>query len=116
MPAFAMVVILSLAVGIGVNTVVFSWMQSVVFRPIPGVRHAGDFYLVEPRTETGIFPAASWLEYRDLSDRLSPEPDQGVRSFESLIAFRMVPLYVGESGRVERGNGLLVSGNYFTAL
>jgi predicted permease len=108
MPALALVVILSLGVGIGVNTVVFSWMQSVRFRPIPGVRHAADFHFVEPRTDTGIYPAASWLEYRDLAERLG--------AFESLIAFRMVPLYVGESGRVERGNGLLVSGNYFTAL
>src|SRR5207237_1053425 len=50
MPALAVVVILSLGVGIGVNTVVFSWMQSVLFRPIAGVRHAGDFHLVEPGT------------------------------------------------------------------
>ena len=32
------------------------------------------------------------------------------------MAFRMAPLYVGESGHVERGNGLLVSSNYFSAL
>jgi putative ABC transport system permease protein len=108
MPTLACVVVLSLGVGIGVNTVVFSWMQSVLFRPIAGVRHAGDFHLVEPRTDAGMYPAGSWLEYRDLAARL--------RVFQSLIAFRMVPLYVGESGRVERGNGLLVSGNYFTAL
>ena len=33
-----------------------------------------------------------------------------------LMAFRMAPLYVGDSGHVERGNGLLVSSNYFSAL
>ena len=33
-----------------------------------------------------------------------------------LLAFRMAPLYVGDSGKVERGNGLLVSGNYFSGL
>ena len=116
MPALALVVILSLALGIGVNTVVFAWIQAVTFRPIAGVRHAWEFHLVEPRTETGIYPSTSWPEYRDLSERLSPEPGRGVRTFDSLIAFRMVPLYVGESGRVERGNGLLVAGNYFAAL
>jgi predicted permease len=108
MPTLAVVVILSLGVGIGVNTVVFSWMLSVTVRPIGGVRHAGDFHLIEPRTEAGTYAGASWLEYRDLTERL--------RAFESLIAFRMVPLYVGEPGHVERGNGLLVSGNYFSAL
>jgi putative ABC transport system permease protein len=114
MPALAVIVVFSLGIGIGVNTVVFSWMQSVLFRPIAGVRHAGDFHLVEPRTDAGIYPGASWLEYRDLAERLSP--DAGARVFDSLIAFRMAPLYVGESGHVERGNGLLVSGNYFRAL
>ena len=108
MPALAVVVILSLGVGIGVNTVVFSWIQSVLFRPIASVTHAADFHLVEPRTDTGMHPASSWSEYRDLAGRL--------RTFESLLAFRMVPLYVGESGSVERGNGLMVSGNYFSAL
>ena len=35
---------------------------------------------------------------------------------EGLLAFRMIPLYIGESGRVERSTGLLVSDNYFTGL
>ena len=108
MPALAAVVIGSLGVGIGANTVVFSWIQAVVFKPIPGVRNASDFHLVEPKTETGIYPGASWPEYRDLRERL--------RALDGLIAFRMIPLYVGERGRVERSSGLLVSDNYFSSL
>ena len=68
----------------------------------------GSFHLVEPRTDTGIYIGSSWLEYRDLADRLQTMTD--------LLAFRMAPLYVGDSGKVERGNGLLVSGNYFSGL
>ena len=37
MPGLAAVVILSLGVGIGVNTAVFSWIQAIVLKPIPGV-------------------------------------------------------------------------------
>ncbi len=37
MPGLAAVVIGSLGVGIGVNTAVFSWIQAVVLRPLPGV-------------------------------------------------------------------------------
>ena len=107
-PGLAAVVVGSLAVGIAANTVVFSWIQAVVFSPIPGVRNASEFHLVEPRTEAGMYPGASWLEYRDLRESL--------RSLEGTLAFRMVPLYVGERGRVERGNGLLVSDNYFSSL
>ncbi|HET9984123.1 MAG TPA: ADOP family duplicated permease [Longimicrobiales bacterium] len=108
MPGLAAVVIVSLGVGIGVNTAIFSWIQAVVLKPIPGVVDAAGFELVEPRTETGAYPELSWLEYRDLAERL--------RSFRELLAFRMVPLTLGEPGRTERAYGQLVSGNYFSAL
>jgi putative ABC transport system permease protein len=108
MPVLAAVVILSLGVGIGVNTAIFSWLQAVVLRPLPGVTDGGSFHLVEPRAAAGAHPGASWLEYRDLRERL--------RSFRGVLAFRMVPLNVGEAARTERTYGLLVSENYFTAL
>jgi predicted permease len=108
MPGLAAVVIVSLGIGIGVNTAVFSWIQAMVLQPIPGVADAAGFQLVEPRAETGSYPGVSWLEYRDLGERL--------RSFPELFAFRIVPLNVGEPGRSERTYGLLVSGNYFSAL
>ena len=107
-PAMSAVVIGSLAVGIAANTIVFSWIQAVVFKPIPGVAVAARLHLIEPRTDTGLYPGASWPEYRDLREAL--------RSFDGLIAFRMIPLYVGERGQVERSTGLLVSDNYFTGL
>jgi predicted permease len=108
MPGLAAVVIISLGVGIGVNTAVFSWIQAMVLQPIPGVADASGVQLVEARAETGSHPGASWLEYRDLHDRMRTLPD--------LFTFRMVPFNVGESGRPERIHGLLVSGNYFSAL
>lgn len=108
MPVVAAVVIVSLGVGIGVNTVVFSWVQHRLLQPLPGVPRSASLYLVEPRTETGSYAGTSWLEYHDIRDRLG--------SFRELFAFGMAPLYVGESGAVERVYGQLVSGNYFEAL
>src|SRR5438093_7645596 len=108
MPVLATVVIVSIAVGVGVNTAVFSWVQSLVLRPLPGVRDASAFLSVEPRAETGSYPGTSWPEFRDLRERL--------RSFSDLIASRAAPLNVGERGQVERAFGQLVSGNYFAAL
>jgi len=108
MPALSAVVIASLAVGIGVNTAVFSWVQAMVLRPLPGVPDTGRMHLVEPRTETGSYPGASWLEYRDLRDRVHSIPD--------LLAFRMVAFNVGDAPHVERTYGLLVSDNYFSSL
>ena len=108
MPVVSAVVVFSLAAGIGVNTVVFSWIQARLLEPLPGVKNGAAFQLIEPRTETGIYPGASWAEYKDLRERLG--------SFETIIASRMAPLYVGNSGEVERVFGLLVSENYFPAL
>jgi predicted permease len=108
MPVLAVVVVVSLGIGIGVNTAVFSWIQAVILRPLPGVRDGSRFHSVEARAETGSYPGVSWLEYHDLRERLQAFPD--------LLAFRMVPLNVGEPGRSQRTFGLLVSGNYFSAL
>jgi hypothetical protein len=58
MPGLATVVILSLGIGIGVNTAIFSWIQGLVFKPIPGVRDAASFHLIEPRNESGSYTSA----------------------------------------------------------
>jgi predicted permease len=107
-PLLTGVIVASLAVGIGVNTAVFSWVQAVVVRPLPGVRNPGRFELLEPRTETGSNPGASWLEYQDLQRLVHTAVDP--------LAFRATPLNIGEPERNTRTYGLLVSGNYFSAL
>src|SRR6267143_2325889 len=42
MPGLAAVIIVSLAVGIGVNTTIFSWIQLILFQPLPGVSGAAN--------------------------------------------------------------------------
>jgi predicted permease len=108
MPGLAAVIIVSLAIGIGVNTTIFSWIQMILFEPMPAVTGAASFLLVEPRTETGGYPGASWLEYRDLQKQ--------VPALRDVVASQMVPFNVGERGQTERTHGQLVSGNYFSAL
>jgi len=108
MPGLAAVVILSLGVGIGVNTTVFSWIQAMLLHPIPGVAGSSGFYNIEPKSDTGTYPGMSWTEYQDLKPRL--------QSIEELVVTRMAPLNVGASGRTERTYAQLVSGNLFSAL
>jgi len=102
------VVVVSLGAGIGVNTVIFSWIQTRLLKPLAGVSGSAAFHWLESRTETGVHPGVSWPEYDDLRARL--------HSFRDLLAFRSVPLYLGEAGQVERAYGLLTSDNYFAAL
>src|ERR1700732_3844852 len=49
-PGLAAVIIVSLAVGIGVNTTIFSWIPLILLQPLPGVSGAANFLLVEPRS------------------------------------------------------------------
>jgi hypothetical protein len=58
-PFLAAVVVLSLGIGIGVNTVVFSWIQALTLRPLPGVSHASRFHLIEPVSDAALRPGAS---------------------------------------------------------
>src|SRR6267143_451135 len=108
MRGLAAVIIVSLAIGIGVNTTILSWIQMILFQPLPGVSGASNFLLVEPRTETGGYPGASWLEYRALHTQMP--------ALRDVVAFQMVPFNVGQTGQTERTFGQLVSGNYFSAL
>lgn len=107
-PILAAVVVGSLGIGIGVNTAVFSWVQAVILRPLPGVADPASFHLVEARTDNGAYPGSSWLEYRDLRSR--------VPSLPNMLAFRMVPFTIGAADHVERTYGQLVSENFFSTL
>jgi predicted permease len=107
-PLLHAVVIASLAVGIGVNVAVFSWVEVFALTPLPGVPRAAEFHLVEPRSDTGGNPGASWREFLDLREALAGVADA--------VAFRMAPLNIGDPGRTERAFALLVSGRYFDAL
>jgi predicted permease len=108
MKVLAVVVVASLGIGIGVNTAVFSWIQTVVFQPLPAVNDPSSFYLVEAKSDVGSYPNSSWPEYIDLQQRLP--------SFRELLAFRGAPLNVGETDQTERRYAYLVSDNYFSGL
>ena len=108
MPTTAAVIIASLAVGIGANIAVFSWIQAVAYRPLPGVANADRFQVVQVETTDGHVAGTSWAEYGDLRQR--------VRAFDALIAYRMVPLTLGDRNESARAYGMLVSANYFSGL
>src|SRR4051812_14931543 len=88
-PGLSLVVILSLAIGIGANTVVFSWLKASLLRPLPGV--TAPVVLVESKDDTGEYVSTSWLEYQDLRELLP--------SFQLIAAHRMRTLQLGEPGR-----------------
>ena len=66
MPLVSLVIVASLGLGIGANTTVFSWLQMVRWKPLPGVADAGRLQTIETRTDQGAYVGTSWLRFLDL--------------------------------------------------
>ena len=103
-PGFVTVAVLSLALGIGVNTAVFSVMNGMLLRPLP-LPQSERVYFVE----TGAGGNShSFPNYRELRAR--------ARTFDGLVAYRMAAMQVEFPGGPARAWGYLATGNYFDVL
>ena len=103
-PGFAVTAILTLALGIGANAVVFSVLNALVLRPL-NVPHAQNLYMVQ-RFQ---YPSQSYQDYVDLRDKN--------RTFESMVMFSIMgPVGVDTGGNPSTAWPYLATGNYFDAL
>src|SRR5881397_3316189 len=67
-PGVTAIAALSLALGIGANTIVFSWIRSVLLDAVPGARQADRLVVLCPRHASGrISDTMSVLDNRDLA-------------------------------------------------
>src|SRR5262245_25882490 len=103
-PFLSAVIIGSLAIGIGANTVIFSWLRHVAFDPLPGTSGPGLMSL-ETIDDTGNYVSTSWLEYLDIRER--------VPSLAGIAVQRQRPVTLGAADAGERVSAQLVSGNFF---
>jgi predicted permease len=108
-PGFALTAVLTLALAIGANAIVFSVLNALVLRPL-NVAHPDSLFMVERNYGSDTTLSQSYPDYRDLRDMN--------RSFDSLIAYDIeggVGLDTG-SGNPAVVWPYMVSGNYFDAL
>jgi len=108
-PSFTSVAIVTLALGIAANSTIFSWINSTLLDPIPGIAHTSDMITIM-RGERSEHPTPpfSYLDFADLRD--------STRSFAGLLAYHDDYMAITESGQPERIYGALVSSNYFEVL
>ena len=108
-PAFTLVAVFTLALGLSANATILGMIRVFFFQPLP-VKDAERLVVVLQKTAVIEFPHGhSWLDYRDYRERV-PE-------FEEVLALFLTPANLGIPGaQAERTWIEAVSGNYFTML
>src|SRR5215510_8475598 len=106
-PGFTVIAVLTLGLGLGANTAIFSLVNTVLLRPLP-VDRPDRLVTLNNGTGRGMFPAFSYPNYKDFRDRNDV--------FSGLMGYRFAQLSLSHDGVNERLWGYLVTGNYFETL
>jgi predicted permease len=104
-PGFTLIAVITLALGIGANTAIFSLVNTLLLRPLPIERPER---LVSINNVALNLPAVSYPNYRDFRDRNN--------SFSGMMLYRYRALGLSVNGVNERVWGYLATGNYFDVL
>ncbi|HNJ40841.1 MAG TPA: ABC transporter permease, partial [Acidobacteriota bacterium] len=107
MPGFSVITLLTLALGMGANTAIFSVLNSVVLRPLPYQAPEHLFELTERSNQLGEL-SVSYPNFLDWQARS--------QSFQSLAAHRFDNFKLSDGQIPERVNGRQVSGQFFETL
>ncbi|HEV8385323.1 MAG TPA: ABC transporter permease, partial [Candidatus Acidoferrales bacterium] len=111
-PAFSLVAVLSLALGIGANTTIFTVINGVFLRPLPVEDPSGlvNIFTTDERNKTAEqnFLPTSRLNYLDYRDKN--------QTFSGMAMFGFAGLNLTGTAEPERIGAMLVTGNYFDVL
>jgi predicted permease len=109
-PAFACVVVLTLALGIGANAAIFSLLDKMLLQSLPVTNpdQLAVLSVYDPKEGPNDDSSFSYPMYQDLRDRNSV--------FSGVIARSGVQMNVSYGDQTERAGGELVSGNFFEVL
>ena len=106
-PGLTLAAVLSLGLGIGANTTIFSWVQAVLLRPIPGAADPGGLVIAAMENREGQSRAWSYPNYKDLRDR---------STLVDYVGQDDQTLSIAVDATAERAWGGLVTGNFFEVM
>ena len=108
-PGFTLVAVLTLALGVGANTTIFTWIRATLLTPIPGASDTGDIVaFAKPGSIDVTPPPLSYLDLRDLG--------RGTRSFSGLLGYHDEWVTLTGEGAPQRVYATLATANYFDLL
>jgi predicted permease len=110
-PLFSLVAILSLALGIGANTAIFTLIDQMLLRKLPVAEPERLVMLYQQGSHNGSnmgIRMHSYPLYQDLQQKAEP--------LQEVLCRRLVPASVSVDNQTERVDAEMVSGNFFTML
>src|SRR6185437_4323119 len=108
-PTFTVVAVLCLAVGVGANAAVFSWLEGILLRPYPGVAPQNRMVAIAGTVKgTPGYTSLSWPDFQDLA--------RSSTGFSAFVADKITGATITGRDRADRAVGEIVSANYFSAL
>ncbi len=107
-PGFTLIAAITLALGIGANTTIFSVLDALLLKPLPGIADQQRLVQIGQTNNGQGFNSASFPDYRDYRDQNS--------TFTGIAAESEQQFHLGTDKSAERIKGALVSGNYFDVL
>jgi macrolide transport system ATP-binding/permease protein len=103
-PGLTASAVLSLGLGIGANTTIFTWVQAVLFRPIPMAADPGAIRIAAMENRDGQSRSWSYPNFQDFRDRAT---------LVEVVAQDDQTFSIAVDDTAERTWGGLVSGNFF---
>jgi predicted permease len=107
-PTFAAVAVLTIGIGIGASTTIFSWMRPMLLNPLPGATQSDRIVAIENMAPDGEPITTSYLDFRDFRDNLK---------LVNLVTARVGNVFsVGDAPNTVQVWGEMVSGGFFDML
>jgi predicted permease len=115
-PAFSIVSVLCLTLGIGANAAVLSWIEGTLFRPYPLVQHQERMVAIVGTKPGGSGKGEPGLDYTGVSWPDLQDFQKSCTLMDWFIVSRITGTTLSIGDRAQRAAGSIVSSNYFDAL